>query len=214
MDLALFDFDGTITEVGTYPLFLRYAVPKGRQVAGALALGPIIAGYHAGIVSSEAIRPPMSWVALWRAPVERIERLGAQFAAEVLPGLVRPEARERIAWHQARGDRVVVVSASLDVYLGPWCRAMGVEMIATQLTSRRGLLTGRYLEGDCCGAEKARRIRAGYAIADYDTIYAYGDTSEDREMLDLAHVRYLGWRRVDGGAAAEESSRHRAPTGA
>ena len=28
---------------------------------------------------------------------------------------------ERIEWHKSNGDEIVVVSASLDVYLGPWC---------------------------------------------------------------------------------------------
>ena len=67
----------------------------------------------------------------------------------------------------------------------------------TELESRRGVLTGRYLGGDCTGAEKARRVRARYDLGRYPIIYAYGDTHEDRELLDLASKRYFRWREVD-----------------
>ena len=44
------------------------------------------------------------------------------------------------------------------------------------------------------GAEKARRIAERYPLDRYTTIYAYGDTSEDREMLSLAHKKYYRWQ--------------------
>lgn len=126
----------------------------------------------------------------------RLRDVGERYAADVLPGLIRPLALERIAWHKARGDRVVVVSASLDVYLHPWCRTLGVDVICTELEARDGRLTGRYVRGDCCGAEKARRIRERYTLADYATVHAYGDTEEDREMLELAQRRHFRWEDV------------------
>jgi phosphatidylglycerophosphatase C len=35
--------------------------------------------------------------------------------------------------------------------------------------------------------EKARRISSQFDLSRYPEVYAYGDTSEDREMLALAH---------------------------
>ena len=67
----------------------------------------------------------------------RVRALGEQFVRDVLPGLIRPIALERIAWHKDRGDRVVVVSASLDAYLIPWCRALGLDLICTELEITR-----------------------------------------------------------------------------
>ena len=95
---------------------------------------------------------------------------------------------------------MVIVSASLDVYLDPWCEAIGVERICTELDVRNGRLTGRYRQGDCSGQAKVRRIREQYDLSQYSVIYAYGDTSEDREMLELAHRRYCRWAEVDGPA--------------
>ncbi len=155
MDLALFDFDGTITVKGTYPDFVRLAVRPRRKLLGGALLSPLILGYRLGLVSDRGIRRVLSRVGFWGEEPDRIRRIGERYAEEVLPGLVRPMAIERIAWHRARGDRVVVVSASLDVYLVPWCRTLGVEVICTELEVKDGVLTGRYLDGDCCGEEKS-----------------------------------------------------------
>lgn len=52
------------------------------------------------------------------------------------------------------------------------------------------------MDGDCCGDEKARRIRDRYPLADYVTVHAYGDTEEDRQMLEMADRRYFRWEEV------------------
>src|SRR3954464_12365570 len=116
MDLALFDFDGTITVDPTYPAFVRFAAHPGRKLAGGVVLAPLILAYRMGLLSDRRIRSAISRTAFWRDDPVRLRRLGADYAREVLPRLIRPEALERIEWHRARGDRVVVVSAALDVY--------------------------------------------------------------------------------------------------
>jgi phosphatidylglycerophosphatase C len=196
MDLALFDFDGTITSVATYTAFLHVVASKRRKIAGGTLLLPHLLCYRAGVISEPAIRRVLSRAVFWRDDPARVGRLGEQFAKEALPGMMRPIALERIAWHKARGDRIVVVSASLDAYLIPWCRAHGIEVICTQLEIKNGRHTGRYVGGDCDGAEKARRIRERIALDDYGTIYAYGDREEDREMLELADRQFLCWEEI------------------
>jgi hypothetical protein len=46
MDLALFDFDGTITTADTFAGFLRFAVRPGRMAVGVVLLSPVIVGYR------------------------------------------------------------------------------------------------------------------------------------------------------------------------
>jgi HAD superfamily phosphoserine phosphatase-like hydrolase len=162
-------------------------------------------------VSDRTIRAAISRVAFWRDDADRLREVGERFATDVLPGAVRVEALERIAWHKARGDRVVVVSAALDVYLEPWGRAHGVDVICTGLEVCDGRCTGRYLRGDCCGAEKARRTRERYALDEFDTVYAYGDTEEDREMLAVAHRRFFQWQEVVPATSRGDSVAREAP---
>jgi phosphatidylglycerophosphatase C len=207
MDLALFDFDGTITTKAVYPVFLHYVVSRRRKLTAGLLLSPFIAGYKCGLVSDPAIRDMLSYASFRGDDPGRVSARGEQFAADVIPGLIRPIALERIAWHKNRGDRVVVVSASLDAYLVPWCRTLGVDLICTVLESANGRLTGRYAQGDCWGDAKVRRIREHLTLDDYGVIYAYGDTEDDRAMLDLAHRKYFRWREVAEVPAASPETR-------
>ncbi len=39
-------------------------------------------------------------------------------------------------------------------------------------------------------------MRAQYALDRFAAVYAYGDTDEDREMLELADKRYFRWQEV------------------
>ena len=197
MDLALFDFDGTITDgTETFPAFLRLSVRPSRKLVGAALLSPLIAGYRMRVVSGRTIREALARVGLRGESASVVRELGLKYANEVLPGLVREQALERIAWHKQRGDVVVVVSAALDVYLSQWCRSMDVDLICTQLEVKNGTLTGKYVGGDCSRAEKARRIRERYDLDRYDVIYAYGDTEDDHEMLALAHKKYYRWKEI------------------
>ena len=197
MNLALFDFDGTVTSSDTWTPFMRFAIRSSRMLAW-VPLSPIVIGYALGMVSASRVRQTAAKVGFRGEKTEAVRQLGAEYATTVLPGTLRRSALERIEWHKVQGDIVVVVSASLDVYLGPWCEARGVDCICTTLETRGDRLTGRYVQGDCVGAEKARRILQRYRLTRYDIVYAYGDTVEDREMLELAHKKYYRGKEISG----------------
>jgi phosphatidylglycerophosphatase C len=208
MDLALIDFDGTITTRGVYPEFLWFAVPRRRQLTAGILVSPAVAAYKCRLLSEPSVRNVLSRASFLGEDPARVRALGEQFVMDVLPDMIRPVALERIAWHKDRGDRVVVVSASLDAYLIPWCRALALDLICTELEiAPNGRLTGRYVRGDCYGQEKVRRIRERLPLADYGAIYAYGDTEDDRPMLDLADRKYFRWQEVDEMPAATPETR-------
>ena len=180
MNLALFDFDGTVTARDTFVPFLRKAVRPRRAVVAGIVLSPIAVGYTCGWVSASTARLLYARLGFQGEQADSVCALGFQYAKDVLPGLLRRRALERMEWHKQQGDVVVVVSASLDVYLKPWCKDRGVDLICTELEERNGVLTGRYFHGDCSGAEKTRRILKQYPTDRYSVIYAYGDSREDR----------------------------------
>ena len=187
-DLALFDFDGTLTTRETFPAFMRYAVVRPRLLAGGVLLAPVVFGYRRGWVAGNPTRASIVQVGLRGVDAERLRAQGAAFARDVLPGVLRPEAMARLAWHRQRGDRVVVVSGGLDVYLAPWCADQGVELLCSVLAERGGRITG-YAGPQCVGEEKVRRVHALCDPQAYAVIHAYGDTHEDQAMLAMAHHR-------------------------
>ncbi len=196
MNLALFDFDGTISFGDTFTPFLHFAVEPKRKAAGRVVLIPLIVGYKLGIVSQSATRERVAGFGFRGRREADVRQAGSNYARDVLPGVIRPKALKRINWHKAQGDVVVVVSASLDVYLAEWCRGLDLDVICTELEARDGTLTGRYRDGDCTGKEKARRILEKYNIRDYPVVYAYGDTTEDHEMFSIATKKYFRWREI------------------
>lgn len=203
MDLALFDFDGTLSVRETFGAFLREAVSPRRLAAGHLLLAPLVAGYRLRLVPGSLTRAGIMAYAFRGACATRLAACGQRFADQHLPSLLRPEAMRRLAWHRDRGDTVAVVSGALDVYLQPWCRAQGVASLCSALAQRGGRLTGRYRGPQCVGAEKARRVRAHYDLARFGRIFAYGDTHEDLALLQLAHEAYYRWRPWSAAAGAQ-----------
>lgn len=205
MDLALFDFDGTITTRELFPDFVRASVSPWRLAVGRLLLAPLVLGYKLGWVPGTVVRAVVVRVGYSGAPLAELERAGTCFAERIVPSALRENAMRRIQWHKDRGDRVVVVSGAFDVYLQPWCEAHGLELICSSLEHSGGTLSGRYDGPQCVLAEKARLVSARYRLGDYQRIYAYGDTREDRHLLGLAHERYYRWELVLAPAAGANS---------
>lgn len=196
MNLALFDFDGTITTRETFPDFIQLATAPRRLAIGKLLLAPLIVGYRLGIVPATLVRASIVKFAFRGVAEAAVTDAGEAFASDVLPQLLRPEAMQRIQWHKMRGDTVVVVSGGFDLYLSHWCSQHGLALVCSKLESAGGILTGRYLGVQCAGLEKCRRVREHYDVAGFPKVYAYGDTSEDLAMLEMADEGYFRWRKT------------------
>jgi phosphatidylglycerophosphatase C len=184
--LVLFDFDGTLTTVETFPLFVRFAAPPWRVRLGGLLLAPLVLAYRAGVVSGTVVRAAIVRVAFSGMSRDHFEALAHAFAAERFPALMRPDVLATLRAHRAAGDRVVVVSGNFEALLRPWCEAEGVEWLASALECREGRLTGRYDGPQCAGEAKVERIRALVGEWPRDAIEAHGDTVEDLPMLAMA----------------------------
>lgn len=190
MPLALFDFDGTITTEDTYTQFLLSATPKPRLLLGFMLLLPFILLYKLKLFPAYRLRPVLSWFAFAGRKQQVLQQLGKDFADTYLPQVLRPEVMLQIQQHQQSGDKLVLVSASLDVYLEIWCQAHGFELLCSTLEIKKGRATGRYLYGDCYGQNKVKAIAQRYGLSKFDTVYAYGDTPEDKPMLALAKKQF------------------------
>lgn len=196
MRLALFDFDGTITTRDTLADFLLNAFGVVRCAIGLLAVSPFMALYLSKIITGGEAKEKVFRYFLSGWDRDDFGRAADRYARERMPAILRENAMERIRWHRSRGDRIVVVSASAEEWVGSWCAMQGMEVIGTRLEIRDGKFTGRIQGENCKGPEKARRIREEINLADYEYVYAYGNSSGDAEMLALADERYYNWRRM------------------
>lgn len=193
-DLALFDFDGTLTDAESYWPFLRMLVPPERLRSGRCRVAPWVVGYRLGLVSGVRVRTRIADAGLRGLHAAGYRDAALRFAREWIPARLRPDAIARLRWHRDRGDAVAVVSGGFDVYLEPWCVAEGLTVLCSALQVDGGHLTGRYAGPQCVGAEKVRRVRERFDLSAFGRIHAYGDTREDRELLSLAHERWYRGR--------------------
>jgi phosphatidylglycerophosphatase C len=196
MALALFDFDGTITFKDSFAGFIKYAVGQTQFYLGVACLTPVFFGFLLGLIRPWRAKELMSIFFFGGRDVHKLEELASKYSREELPKIVRQIACKRIDWHKQRGDTVVVVSASIDLWLKGWCEAQHVELIATKLEEKDGRISGRLLTKNCNGREKVRRIEERFDLSNFDYIYAYGDRPGDKPMLAIANERYYRWKRI------------------
>lgn len=199
MRLALFDFDGTITHRDAFGLFARQASSVPRTVLAGSFIGSCVLAHRLKVLSDNSLCRAVSAGAFCGRSLASLQRQGEKFAAKTIPGIVRPWAQQKLQEHREQGDRIIVVSASLDLYLEPWCTTQGFELLCSRLEFVRGLCTGRYGATQCRGREKTRLVRALCNVSDYSEISAYGDSSGDAELLEMADRKFYRGREVTGG---------------
>ena len=200
--VAVFDFDGTLTRRDSLLPFLQMAAGRWQFWWGLLVLSPILLGYAFGLIPNWRAKEAVLAHFLSGRKEEQLHQVAQKFAVEEIPKLLRPEAVQRLRWHQEQGHKTVLVSASLEAYLQPWAEAMGfARATGTQLEVQNGFLTGRILGKNCYGKEKVKRLKALLGDLSQYCIYAYGDSRGDRELLDAADYSY--YRPFQDTTAAE-----------
>jgi len=195
MNLALFDFDGTITSEDMYSKFLSYCASGVRFYLSRAILLPFYISFKAGLLSPKRMRTVSRFVVFKGRNCQYLDEIAVHYSNNIIPKFVRDIAKKKIQWHLQNGDTVVVVSASLDIYLRPWCQAMGIELICNELQQKNGKFTGKLCSTDCGGVEKSTKILERFNKENFQAIYAYGDTDEDLAMLALADEKFMNWQR-------------------
>jgi len=190
--VAAFDFDGTLTQRDTMFPFLLHVAGWGAFVRQVSLLAPTLAGYGLGIVRNDIAKERVFTRFLSGMDLIELQRKAEQFSVQKLPGLLRAEAMQRLAWHKKQGHRCVVISASLELYVRPWALATGFDdVLATRLeTQEQNRITGKLSGENCFGSEKVRRLEVLLGPRSDYTLYAYGDSRGDRELLSGADHAY------------------------
>jgi phosphatidylglycerophosphatase C len=188
IEVAAFDVDGTLTVRDCVrPFLLR--VGGWRGLTTAVVRRPTTSLKAAARRDRDAFKELLVGGVLRGRKVSQVEQLGEQFAEHVARGWLRPDTVSRLRWHQRMGHRIVLVSASLGPYLRPLGRTLGVDGVLCAEPLRAGDEFADGLDGrNCRAAEKVRRLDEWLAECELDdaTVWAYGDSAGDRELLARA----------------------------
>jgi len=186
LKLVLFDFDGTITTDDSLIKFIRFVVGDVRFIRGMTLLLPMLIAYKLKIIPNHKAKQYMLTYFFKGMSEEKFMQVANEYSLNHIKSILRPKAMEKIAWHKEQGHKIVVVSASIECWLKPWCDENNLELIATKLEIKNKIITGKLLTKNCYGIEKANRVQEKYNLNDYSHIYAYGDSRGDIELLKLA----------------------------
>ncbi len=188
--VAAFDFDHTLTRRDSVVPFLRRIAGTRplatKMVMRAHRIGPAIVQRD-----RDRLRAVATALVFTGRPIADVERHADAFADELVTSGLRPDTTARLQWHREAGHLTVIVSASYEPYLQVVAPALGVDaIIATRLEVRDATCTGRLDGPNCRGPEKARRLDAWFETVGVEresvTLWAYGDSTGDRELLAMA----------------------------
>ena len=191
--LAVFDLDGTITRSDTLaPYLWGYLWRRPWRVLRGIAAVPAALSFpitrDRGRLKGAAVH-----AILGGATRESLDRWSEKFLGRLLPYGLFDEALGAIEKHRKAGDRLLLMSASTDIYVPRIGKLLGFdEVICTQVRWRPdGRLDGHLSSLNCRGEEKQRCLAAVVARDKPDRIYAYGNSSSDLHHMRLAHEAFM-----------------------
>jgi putative phosphoserine phosphatase/1-acylglycerol-3-phosphate O-acyltransferase len=185
---AFFDMDHTLLRDSSGLLYVRYLRETGRlswgQWAGVLGQ---IALYAVGVMDFPRLMGRLM-IRAAGASEEQAWQLSDEWFETMLRHYIAEDGRRQVAWHQAQGHHVALVSAATPYAVRPVARAIGLgeAYLATRLEVVEGYFTGRVLEPACYGAGKVALTYA-YAISnsiDLRQSYFYSDSHHDLPLLE------------------------------
>lgn len=190
--VAAFDLDGTLTRGGSMWPFLVAVRSLGPvawaavSVAPLLALAALLGGRWADDAKEALMRRTLAGLAADDVSVQ-----AAAFGRRHFSRRRRSDVVGRLEQHRRQGHRVVVVSASPELYVSAVADMLGADaVIATRMAvGSDGRLTGGYSGRNCRGSQKLERLqRWTDAHAPGALVWAYGNSAGDRCLLAGADV--------------------------
>lgn len=185
--VVVFDFDGTLTTSDTLPLFIRFVFGMRRLIWGIAVNLPWIVLYKLHMYSNSKAKKRLFGHFFRGMPYTEFEKWGKCFAT-VVENKKRASVVEYMHAYAKDGCRVVVISASMEEWVRPWCEENAASIVCgTKVeVDEGGILTGGFASANCYGAEKVRRLFLVEPQRETYRLVAYGDSRGDREMLSEA----------------------------
>ena len=202
--VAAFDFDGTLSPRDNFVPFLRRFAGTA-TTARAFAVAALrVAKTGREHWTRNDVKAEILDQLVGGREVADLEDTARVFAADVIAHHLQADAIELVDWHRTQGHRLVIVSASLAVYLRPIAEHLRFDaVLATELeVGGDGRLSGRMAGENVRGPEKARQLDAWIARecpGGSPFVWAYGDSSGDKELWARADRAVRLGRRAHKG---------------
>lgn len=184
--LALFDFDGTVTTKDSFIDFFVHVYGWKKIFFLFVLFFPLELLYFLKFYPGKKLKELFFSRLIKGWNIERFENEALDYYKNQMPAILKASALKQIELYKSSGADVVLVSASPTQWLKPFTDGLGIDLIATELEIKDGTFSGKIKGENCRGQEKVERIIKKYDLSIYHTVYAYGDSNGDREMLEIS----------------------------
>jgi phosphatidylglycerophosphatase C len=194
--VAAFDLDGTLTQGGSVFRWLAAVSSRRAALAAVLRRAPSLVWAALKSGSQADVSKERLFESLLRGmPLGEVAAESRGFAEHHLAAKLRTDTKARLDWHLAMGHRVVIVSASPELYVARVAELVGAHgVVATRLAvDQQGRLTGRYEGKNCRGTEKFSRVTSWMrsegllgSSEQSPVLWAYGNSRGDLRLLRAA----------------------------
>lgn len=194
MRLVVFDLDGTITYRDTLLPYVSGYLARSRRSRWRFArMVPILAAFAVGAADHGAVKSAFIRSSLAGASREQLDAWTRDFVPWAVTRGSCPGALNMIKAHAQAGDRLVLMSASTDLYVPQIGEALGFsDVICTGVAfDAAGRLIGTLTTPNRRGPEKVRCFQALQRQHPGIETVAYGNAGSDLAHLVLADIPRL-----------------------
>lgn len=195
--LAVFDLDGTLVRGDSFLPFMT-GFARSRQRIRPLVSLPFWVGLYAARLLPDHRAKQRVMISFLRGETRgTVSEYAAQFCERWIRPRLFDQVLSRLRWHQSEGHRVVLLSASPDVYVKVVGRMLGIdEVVCTRVCGSTESWDGSLAGPNCKGEQKIVQLCTHLAAATWPgESYAYGDSKSDLPVLRWATHGFLVGRR-------------------
>ncbi|WP_227431127.1 HAD family hydrolase [Psychrobacter sp. I-STPA6b] len=191
-DLVIFDLDHTLIADDSDVLWVGYLYEQGLlDDAFMRTRDAYFDDYQAGTLDIDAFLT-FQLAILAKFDKQQLDALYQPFFQQHILPKIYPEAVTLIEQHQARGDTLLLLSATNEFIITPIAHHLGIKnVIGVALeTDSQGNFTGCYLGVPSFQQGKVTRLQQWLAnqnkcLQDYENSYFYSDSRNDIPLLNL-----------------------------
>jgi len=191
--LVFFDLDGTISRRDTLLGYLAgYALRLPWRLMGFVRALPSLVAYLLTHGDRGRLKAALIRAVLGGATRAQIAAWTQDFVHRLLRHGVFAEALEAVRRHREANDHLILMSATVDLYVPQVAAALGfAECICTPVRWDREHLEGSLTASNVRGQEKARQLKLAVSRFSGRRIVGYGNSAADLPHLRLVDQAYL-----------------------
>jgi len=185
MVTAIFDLDGTLTKRDTLLPYLWLCLREfGFRRISILSLPFYALLYKFGVITNTQLKVLFLSKVLSGLTLDQLIPVTERFITGLFRWGLNNSVVEKLSEHLKKKHRVIIATASLDLYTFRLAEQFGIEHVICTLSEiKDGVLTGRIIGNNCHGQEKVDRLGRILNEADWDRTIFYTDHYSDLPLL-------------------------------